>query len=212
MSGLEFHTIHWLPQHLAEMREWQEICKAYDYLLAKTFEDVDEIYANQFLDSLTEIGCLLWERLLGITVTEDETLEDRRQAIKSYFIGDLPYTENKLREVLESLAGPENVTLKVTQSIYELRVDLTISTPAVISNVEDIVYKMRPSNMVVRICISYDYKDPVYVGLALKQTKTLYPTDIETSDPIAGLAWYVDHDEALLVDTDGSVFISNEEA
>lgn len=205
-----FKTIHWLPQHLAEMPEWQEICKAYDYLLSKAFADVDEIYANQFLDSLTEIGCLIWERLLGITVTEDETLEERRQAIKSYFIGDLPYTENKLREVLESLAGPDNVKLTVTQSIFELKVDLTINAPNVIGNVEDIVYKMRPSNMIVRICIRYDYQDPVYVGHAIKYTKTLYPTDIETSDPIADLTWYVDHDEALLADTDGSVFISNE--
>ena len=106
---MTFNTIQWLPQHLAEMTEWQEICKAYDYLLDKAFKELDEIYINQFMDSLTDIGCLIWERLLGIATEEGESIEDRRQAIKSYFTGDLPYTENKLREVLGKLAGPEAV-------------------------------------------------------------------------------------------------------
>lgn len=197
---MKFHTIHWLPKHLAEMTEWQEICKAYDYLLAKAFADVDEIQANQFFDSLTEIGCLIWERLLGISVTEGETLEERRQAIISYFAGDLPYTENKLRETLNSLAGADNVKLAVTQSTYEIKVDLTISAPSVISNVQDIVYKMRPSNMVVRICINYDNKSKLYVGHAVKNIKTLIPTSPEGGDPVKDLSWYIDTDGALLVD------------
>lgn len=209
---MTFDTIHWLPPHLAEMKEWQEICKAYDYLLSKAFEVLDEIYANQFIESLAELGCEIWESLLHITAVDGETIDERRQAIKSYFIGDLPYTEKKLREVLESLAGADNVTLTVTQSAFELRVDLTISTPSVLGNVEDIVYKMRPSNMIVRICISYAHEDPVFIGMALKQAKTIYPTDIEASDPIENLTWYVDSDDALLLDSDESIFISNEEA
>lgn len=204
---LTFNTIHWLPRHLAEMTEWQEICKAYDYLLAKAFEDIDEIYANQFLDSLTELGCIIWERLLGIAVTQGETLEDRRQAIKSYFMGDLPYTENKLRETLESLAGPDAVTLTVTQSIYEIKVDLTVSAPATITNVQDIVYKMRPSNMIVRICIHYKDESQLYVGHAIKQIKVLSPTSPQGGDPISGCVWYVDKDGALLVDEAGGALM-----
>lgn len=206
MSSWTYNTIHWLPQHLADMTEWQEICKAYDRLLSKAISAIDEVYANQFIDSLTEMGCLIWEHLLRITITEGETLEERRQAIQSYFVSDLPYTENKLREVLESLAGGDSVTLTVTPSIYELRVDLTINTPNIVENVADIVYKMRPCNLVVRIGIHYKHKDDVYVGFGLKQTKTLYPTDISTSDPIAGYSWYGYEDE-LLYSPDGDIFM-----
>lgn len=203
MKKLTFHTIHWLPQHLAQMPEWQEICRAYDYLFSKQFEAIDEIYRNQFLDSLTEIGCLIWERFLGVSVEPDETLEERRQAINSYFVGNLPYTENKLRETLERLVGPDGVTLTVTQSIYEIKVDLTVNAPATLSNVQDIVYKMRPSNMIVRICIHYTDVSEIFVGLAIKQIKTLTPTSPTGGDPIAGKAWLVDTDSALLVDETG---------
>lgn len=207
---MEFDTIHWLPNHLAQMREWQEICKAYDHLLSQAAESLSEVYVNQFLDSLTEIGCMIWENFLGISVTESETLEDRRQAIQGYFAGNLPYTENKLRETLEMLAGPENITLKVTGSIYEIKIDIVISTPSVLENVQDIVYKMRPANMVVRICVHYNPPHHLYIGHAVKHTKKLYPTSIEAEDPIEGMIWYVDHDGALLVDETGSAYYGGE--
>lgn len=193
-----FDTIHWLPEHLSRMREWQEICKAYDYLLEKAFKDVDEIQANQFLDSLTEMGCLIWERLLGLSVTEGETLEERRQTINSYLSSDLPYTENKLREVLENLAGPDAVKLTVSQADYEIKIDLTISTPSVVSGTQEIVYRMRPSNMVVRITISYDDKNKLFVGHAIKEIKKLSQVDPGGAGPYDDFGW--------LIDTDGVFF------
>ena len=206
---MTFNTIQWLPQHLTEMTEWQEICKTYDYLLDKAFKELDKIYANQFMDSFTDIGCLIWERLLGIATEEGESIEDRRQAIKSYFTGDLPYTENKLREVLGKLAGPEAVTLKVTQSIYEIKVDLTVNAPSTVANVQDIVYKMRPSNMIVRICIHYKQTDDIYVGHAIKQIKTLTPDTITGENPVENWSWYTD-DGDLLVDENGSALAKKE--
>ncbi len=204
---MTFHTIEWLPQHLADMKTWQEICKAYDYLLSKTMDHVGEVYANIFLDSLTEVGCLIWEKLLGITVSDGETVEERKQAIKSYFAGDLPYTENKLRETLKSLAGADTVTLTVSQSIYEIKIDLTINTPAIVSNVQDIVYKMRPCNMIVRICIHYEDQNTVYVGHAVKEIKTITPTTKQGGDPISDLIWLADTDGALLVDDTGGALV-----
>lgn len=206
---MTFNTIQWLPQHLAEMTEWQEICKAYDYLLDKAFKELDEIYANQFMDSLTDIGCLIWERLLGIATEEGESIEERRQAIKSYFTGDLPYTENKIREILGKLAGPEAVMLKVTQSIYEIKIDLTVNAPSTVANVQDIVYKMRPSNMVVRICIHYKQTDDIYVGHAIKQIKTLTPDTMTGGNPSESWSWYTDGGD-LLVDENGSVLAEKE--
>ena len=206
---MTFNTIQWLPQHFAEMTEWQEICKAYDYLLDKAFKELDEIYANQFMDSLTDIGCLIWERLLGIATEEGESIKARKQAIKSYFTGDLPYTENKLREVLGKLAGPEAVTLKVTQSIYEIKIDLTVNAPSTVANVQDIVYKMRPSNMVVRICFHYKQTDDIYVGHAIKQIKTLTPDTMTGGNPSESWSWYTDGGD-LLVDENGSVLAEKE--
>ena len=201
------NTIRWLPQHLAQMPEWKEICHAYDHLLSEAFSAVDEVYANQFLDSMTEIGCLIWERLLNITITENETIEERRQAIRTYILGDLPYTENKLRETLENIAGEKAVKVTVTQTEYELKIDLAVNAPATILGVQDIVYKMRPCNMIVRICVHYEGKNQMYVGHAIKQIKVLKPTNQEGGNPISGSIWYADSDSALLTDENGNVLV-----
>ena len=188
---LEFNTIHWLPRHLSQMTEWQEICKAYDYLLSQAYGALDEFYANQFLESLTELGCLIWEKLLSITPADGSTIEERRQAIIGRLASDLPYTENKLRESLEAVAGSGNVTLTVTQETYGINVELTISSPSVIEGTQEIVYKMRPANMTVRIGITYKKTDHTYVGMAYKSTKTVTPTDKTPVDPVGDVTLFV---------------------
>lgn len=208
MTPLTFHTIHWLPRHLAEMVEWQEICKAYDYLLSQAADTLDEIQMNEFLDSLTEIGCEIWERFLGITVVPGETVEERRQTIQSFCDGDLPYTENKLRETLESITGAENVKLTVTESTFTIRVDLYVNSPSMLANTQQIVYKMRPCNMIVRILVNYRYRETVYVGLATKMTKELYPVDYDVEDPLDGVDWYVIDDEGEDPDEDGILLVN----
>ena len=183
---IEFNTIHWLPRHLSQMHEWQEICKAYDYLLGKAYESMDVLYANQFIESLTELGCLIWEKILDISIEDGATIAERRQNIIARLSSDLPYTENKLREALTATAGSENVTLTVTQEEYGINVELTINAPNIIAETQKIVYKMRPANMAVRIGITYKKIDPIYVAQAYKHTKIVTPTNTEATDPLTG--------------------------
>lgn len=208
---LKFDTIHWLPRHLSEIQEWQEICKVYDYLSSQTCSALDEFYANQFLESLTELGCIIWEKLLSITPAESSTIEERRQIIIGRLSSDLPYTENKLRESLNTAAGIENVTLAVTQESYGINVELTISAPGVIESTQEIVYKMRPANMTVRVGITYKKANPAYVGMAYKSTKTVTPTDTSTVDPMPDVTLFV-YGNNLLIDSYGSPLADAKEA
>ncbi len=194
---LEFKTIHWLPEHLARMQEWQAICQAYDYLLSKAYSQLEEFYANQFLESLTELGCIIWERLLNITPASNSTIETRRQAIIGRLSSDLPYTENKLREALETAAGSGNVTLTVTQEDYIINVNLTVNTQSVVENTQEIVYKMRPANMIVKICITYKKINGVYIAQAYKHIKTVRPTNTEAIDPLKDYTLFVLGDDLL---------------
>lgn len=200
---LEFKTIHWLPRHLARMQEWQAICQAYDYLLSKAYSQFEELYANQFLESLTELGCLIWEKLLNITPSSGSTIETRRQTIIGRLSSDLPYTENKLREALVAAAGSGNVALTVTQEDYGINVELTVNTQSVVENTQEIVYKMRPANMTVRIGITYKKIDEVYIAQAYKHTKTVTPTNTEAVDPLEDYTLFALGDY-LLTDTKSS--------
>lgn len=182
---LEFKTIHWLPEHLSQMKEWQAICQTYDYLLSQAYSQLNEFYVNQFLESLTELGCIIWEKLLNIAPASNATIEERRQTIIGRLSSDLPYTENKLREALEAAAGSGNVTLTVTQENYGINVELTVNTLSIVESTQEIVYKMRPANMTVRVGITYKKIDGVYIAQAYKHTKTVAPTNTEAVDPLA---------------------------
>ncbi len=205
---IEFNTIHWLPRHLAEMTEWQEICKAYDIMLSKAFSAMDLVQSNQYLESLTEVGCEIWERLLGITPASDSSIEARRQAIIGRLSSDLPYTEVKLREALEATAGSGNVTLTVSPESYGISIELSINDPSIIGEAQSIAYKMRPANMTVRIGVTYSKTDKVYLGNAYKHTKVVAPTNTPSVDPLEDVTLF-SYSGKLLTDSYGDPLRDN---
>ncbi len=192
----EFNTIHWLPKHLTRMKEWQEICNAYDYLLSQAWGTLDDLHCNMSIYDLTEAGCEMWESLLGITPNKTDTLEERRHRIQMQWTQDLPYTLTKLREKLEAICG-DNVAVTVTHETYTINVELTISDPSAIESTQEVVYRMRPANMVVHIKIIYKKPEPTYVGMAYKSTKAVTPTDKEPIDPMGDVTMFVYGDDLL---------------
>ena len=39
---MDINTIHWFPNHIADMRDFQEIAKAYDYLLMQAMDNMQK--------------------------------------------------------------------------------------------------------------------------------------------------------------------------
>ena len=153
---IEFNTIHWLPKHLARMEEWQEICKAYDYLLSKAWAAMEVFYANQSLETLTVAGCEIWEKLLGITLKESDTLEERRFRILSWWSQELPYTLPKLNERLTALCGKDGYEIFEDFTNYLMTFEIKLENRENINSIVDMLDRMLPANIVRNIWLVSD--------------------------------------------------------
>jgi hypothetical protein len=144
---IEFNTIHWLPRHLARMQEWQEICKAYDYLLKEAFQALEDLHANMSIYTLTEDGCSMWEKILGIKAKKSDTLEERRYRIQAYWAQELPYTVLKLSEMLRSLCGNDSYKIVGDFPNYKITIKLGIANQKNYGEVEDLLERVLPANL-----------------------------------------------------------------
>ena len=156
---IEFNTIHWLPRHLARMREWQEICKAYDYLLKEAFQTLEDLHANMSIYTLTEDGCSMWERILGIKAKKSDTLEERRYRVQAYWAQELPYTVPKLNEMLKSLCGNDGYSIAIDNNNYRATIMLKLFNEKNYANVVSLLGQALPANLECTVLVMFNTHD-----------------------------------------------------
>ena len=188
--------IDYLPEFIQEYLEMRQIMEAQQPEADDLNDGVARAWANQFLSDADEYGVGRWEKILGIAPKAMDTLDERKTRILAWWTSERPYTLTKLREKLEAICG-DNVTVTVTHEAYTINVELTISGPSAIESTQEVVYRMRPANMVVHIKIIYKKAEPTYVGMAYKSTKVVTPTDKEPIDPMGDVTMFVYGDDLL---------------
>ena len=199
------------PEHIKKIKEFQQIAKAQNYELKLLWDAANVYELNRYVDSMDAHQCEYFESVIfHVTPRASDTLDDRRARIKTLAMSSLPYTENKLREILESFADADHIQLTVTCSKYLIEVYLEVSTPSILESTQAVVYKMRPANMTVVITVKYRWENDIYIGNAVKFIKTLTPTTPTGADPISDVTWYTDETGALLVDEEGNVLVKDE--
>ena len=95
-------SLYW-PEHIENMKEFKEINKAADIEIKRLWGALKSVLDNRYLTSMDADECSELENMLGIVPLPDDTLEDRVRRVKGYFVSNLPYTQNKLIEVLNVL-------------------------------------------------------------------------------------------------------------
>ena len=100
---------------------------------------------------MDESECAQWEELLHIVVNPADSLEDRVNRIRGYHVSDLPYTINKLDEVLKVVCGADNYKLKVDSSKYLIDCGVKLVSIPMIDVVADLIRKRAPANMIVNV-------------------------------------------------------------
>ena len=94
--------------------------------------------------------------MLNISRRETDALDDRRFRIKSIYLGDTPYTERTLLEKLEMLVGTGNVTVDIDVENSKVAVRLSLSRKNKIAEVEKMIDRMIPLNMVIDSDLLYN--------------------------------------------------------
>lgn len=148
---IEVDTRQYLPLHIAEIDEFKKIAKTYDEFLKLAWASLQKEELNRVLATMDESECAQWEQLLGIVINPADSLEDRVNRIRGYHVSDLPYTYNKLDEVLKLVCGGDNYKLKVDNSRQIVDCGVKIVSIQMIDVIFDLIRKRVPANMLVNV-------------------------------------------------------------
>lgn len=117
--------IDYLPPVLQAVFEYMEITAAQQPEFEQAWEALNLVMANQFIDTATEEGVAVWEKELNIVPLNTETLEVRKQRIKTAWTYGVVYTYNWLVNWLKTSCG--DTRRLPTINDYTLRTALPVS-------------------------------------------------------------------------------------
>ncbi len=149
--------INYWPEHIAELRELIAQDAAGDEELRLLWSAAGSTMDSMFLSTMSADDCAVLEDMLGITPNVADTLDDRRRRLKGYFMSNLPYTQNKLIEVLNVLCGSsDGYTLEVLPAEYKIKVGVKLSNVRLYDNVAEIVGRMVPANIIRNVFVVFN--------------------------------------------------------
>ena len=172
MNGMTYiPLIQKLPPEYRKVLEFKEITNAEDVVITFLREEIQKVLDRQFPEDSDEIGISRYEKIYGITPKDTDTLENRRSRILTRFKSQLPYTMRRLHELMTETFGAGQYTLDLDADNYLLTVDADVGQNATTyEEVERIVEKMRPANMLVLYIFKY-YRIAQVQALTLEQVE-----------------------------------------
>ena len=146
----------YLPYVLRDYTEIQAILVGQQPELDQVWEAAESLLENQFIVSAEGLGLGRWEKILGITPKGTDSLEDRRFRILARWNEELPYTLPQLRNILETLCGKGNYSADVEEGTYQLLVKIGLAAKNNFNDVESLLNRVVPQNMVVTLLQLYN--------------------------------------------------------
>jgi len=136
----------YLPSVLQNVREFQEIAKAVNPEIVALKKAINKVLNEQFV--LGAVDTLTWrEQEFGITASNDETVEFRRERLIERKSRKPPITLRTLRDRLNAYIGTTQANIELVPGEYAF----TISIPAVdgykFRDIQHVVEVLKPANM-----------------------------------------------------------------
>ena len=148
-------TIHYFPGHIKNIEEFQRISVAYDRELRLIWAVLGAQQENQYFDTMDEDTCSRWEKLMGIQLIGDESIQERRMMIKGRWTTSIPYTEPRFHEVLKAMVG-DYYTLSISAQQKLLTVGIFLAQLLKVDSVYELMRAMAPADMEVIVKIIYN--------------------------------------------------------
>lgn len=146
----------YFADQLKSIAEIREIIKAMKPEFEALESNIYKVLNSLFLIDLDEDGCTRYEKMLGIEMSPDDTLEDRRFRILALYKGDTPYTIVSLRRKLEELCGAENVEITLDEANYSIKILIGLASKNRFDAAYGIITKMLPCNISLDYSLKYN--------------------------------------------------------
>lgn len=107
----EIELLAYLPPFMQKYQEPAAALEAVDPEFAIAWDAAHRILYNHFISTADEYGVRRFEKMLGITPSNGESLDSRRWQVQLKWTSMVSYTLPKLREFLASLLGKDGFLL-----------------------------------------------------------------------------------------------------
>ena len=159
----------YLPETLKDVIDLKLLNEDLDIELEQLDGYITGIGKEVIVKSASLYGIQKWEKALGITPKDGDSLETRRFRVNNLLTSKLPYTYRWLIKKLTQITGsPSGYTLNINQADYAITIVLSGLDTNMMIEVQKQLRNAIPSNMVLEIggppLVSADIK----VGTALR--------------------------------------------
>lgn len=152
----QINVLDYLPPVVGDTTEFKAISQAENPEINNLWAEHDTVLDDQFINTLDEESCARWEKMLNITPLGTDTLQDRRFRILAYINTDIPYTYKQLEIMLSNLCGADGYTMQLQNTLYKLVVRVALSASKQYSEVEKLLKRTVPANMLIDLDLLYN--------------------------------------------------------
>lgn len=124
----------------------------------------DRCLRNRFISTADEYGISRFEKMLDIHPASDDTLEVRRRRVQARWLNSLPYTIKSLKDLLFNLYGKNYAVSENFNEGYTLIITLYFLPEGENTEINEILEKIIPENLILKVIYENPLKGNVFVG------------------------------------------------
>ncbi len=150
-----------------------------EILLSPIGKYLDKIYTiltllrnNFFFDSLDESGCLYFEKLLAITPSPEDTIENRRARIQAKWLSNNHNCITLIQNICNSWTDGEAIANFVGGKI-SIEFTKTIGTPANLNSLLEAVKEIKPAHIPILVLFRYLIIEEIHEVMDIEELETI---------------------------------------
>ena len=145
-----------LPLYLQNYREIQGVMNAENPELQLVEDASETVKNNMFVLYADEAGVKRYEKMLGLTPTQSETLHDRQTKVLTHYTNAGIYTLEYLIERLNILCGADNYSLELIPNEYKINIRIHLRIKKLIGIIKSMLMQMIPANILCTCDFMYN--------------------------------------------------------
>lgn len=166
--------VSYLPSFMQAYKEPVAALETENPEFQTIWKAVDQVFYNRFISTANEYGISRFEKMLNIYPASGDTLEARRKRIQVRWLNTSPYTMDSLKDSLFKLYGKNYSVSDNFNEGYVLMVTLYFLPECEDTEVNDILERMVPQNIILKIIYENPLEGKIFAG------GTLNTADITT--------------------------------
>lgn len=162
--------VNLLPEFFKKIQEYPEIMKAWTKALNEAATVSDQIWNNFYVQTCDSDTLSFYEAVLGITPGQSDDIEVRRARVLGRLSLTIPYSERRIREILDQTFG--DYTLTVDYANLEADMELHEFMENGMLLFIQMWYGFAPAHIVITVheAIQKDIEGTLYGGGVMNRT------------------------------------------